>query len=316
MSLPSPALSVPSLLADQVSFNGVTMGNPPNTPFGITMFEGLGKPKVRSGNTSRPQTRGSYVGLNLLDTRTITLTMDIGPPFGAYSNLAGALAALRPAVSTEGVTEVPLWIQIPTLPLVACMARVTGFEPKWDIGADLGSLIRDVPLQFEATDSYFYGAPTNTASVSLGQSHTGFSFPLSFPLGFGGATNPNDMTVTNAGNVPCWPTLIFTGPCTNPVAQNLSLPGNPSVTLNAALNAGDQVVVDCDLGSILYYPAGSSVGQAQNGWLAAGSTFFAIAPSPTVLNGQNLIGCFSSDSGPVNGGLTVWSASAYDGLLG
>src|SRR5437588_9816756 len=115
MSLPSPLLSVPSLTVDQISFQGVTMGGV-GTPFGLTQLEGLDKPDVRSGNTDRPRTRGAFVGTNLLKTRTITATLDIGPPFGSYTNLAGAMNALRAAISTEGTTEYPLWFQMPDQP--------------------------------------------------------------------------------------------------------------------------------------------------------------------------------------------------------
>lgn len=522
MSLPSPALSVPTLAVDQAYFNGVTFGA--FTPFEWTKVEGIGKPKIRSGNTARPRTRGSFVGLNLLDTRTLTFTLDIGPistslpqltnlipdpsfafdtlgsapsstlwaqttsgsitantfavsnawaqtgsqslhiqgthsndstsesigaqtpsntipatagitytleatcnvaqggpgagivfslawytsgnsliststssvlsagqigvlsnsftatapattafvqvtitiqtvaanqiveyyldavalaatagaftyfdggtlgykwsgtagasssipqsgwgSFGPYgSNLAGALSAMRSACSTEGTTEYPLWIQLPNWPLVACMARVIGFDPPYDFEADLGGLgtglMKAVPLQFEATDSYVYSAPTKSTSISLPTPGSGLVFPLAFPLSFGGGSSPNMATVTNAGDVQCWPELVITGPCSNPTVQNLSIAGNPSININLILNAGDTLAIDCDMQSIIYTPSGQTVGAPYPQVLNSGSTFWPLNP------GNNVIAFNSSDSSPAAGTVAVWSASAYDGL--
>ena len=54
-------------------------------------------PNVRNGNTAAPRVHGSYIGLDLLDVRQPTVTLDLGPPYGAYGNLSGAMAALRTA---------------------------------------------------------------------------------------------------------------------------------------------------------------------------------------------------------------------------
>lgn len=307
MSLPSPLLSVPSLIVDQLSFQGVTLGN--GTPFGLKKLEGLEKPDVRSGNTDRPRKRGAFVGTNQLKTRTITATLDVGPPFGSYTTLAGAVAALRTVCSTEGETEYPLWVQMPNMPLMACMSRVIKKTLPWDITADIGSLLQNGSIQFEATDPYFYLAPTSAPSISLPTPGTGFTFPLSFNWSFGGGTPPNSYTAVNNGDVPCWPVLVITGPCLTPTVQNVSLPGAPSLTFGIQLNAGDQLVVDCDQESIVFYPAGQTIGAFYPEILQAGSTFFALPPGP------NTVTFNSADTSPVAGTLGLWFSSAYDGIL-
>lgn len=311
MSLPSPTLISPTLAVDQASFQGLTFGA--NTPFEWTAVEGLGKPKVRSGNTPRPRARGSFVGTNLLDVRTITFTLDIGPPFGSYSNLANAVGALRTAASTEGTTEYPLWIQVPNAPLVAAMARVTGFDPKYDFEADIGGtglgLMKGVPLQFECTDPYFYSAPTGSATVGLPTPGVGFTFPITFPLSFGGGTAANQTTVTNSGDVACWPVFVITGPCLNPSIQNTSITGNPVLFINQQLNAGDRLMIDCDLQSIMFFPSGQTTGAAYPQVLNAGSTFFGLVP------GANNLAFNSQDTSSVAGTLAVWNASAFDGIF-
>jgi len=284
-----------------------------NTAYEWTKLEGIGRPKVRTGNTPRPRTRGSFAGLNLLDTRTITFTLDIGPPFTPYVTLAAAVAALRAAASTEGTTEYPLWVQLPNTPLMAAMARVIGFDPPYDFEADVGGtgmgLMRGVPIQFEATDPYFYSAPTLSTSLALPSPGGGFSFPMTFPLSFGGGTGGNQATVTNSGDVTCWPVLVITGPCLNPQIQNTSINGNPLISINQQLNTGDQLVIDCDQQTIVYFPSGQSTGAAASQVLNAGSTFFGLVPGP------NFLSFNSQDVSPASGSLAVWNASAFDGLL-
>lgn len=310
MSLPAPTLTVPTLLGDQMSYQGVTMGYPPNTPYGITELDGLTKPQSRSGNTPRPRTRGSFIGLNLLPTRKVTATLDIGPPFGSYSTLAGAVGALRTASATEGTTEYPLWIQLPQFPLVCTMCRVVNKDLKWNFVADAGQLVQGATIQWESTDPYLYSAPTQSGTVGLPTPGTGFAFPITFPFSFGGGTTANELTVTNNGDVDCWPVLVITGPCLNPTVTNGSVAGNPELAFNIQMNSGDQLVVDCDMQTILYYASGSSVGVPYPQILNPGSTFFAVPGG-----GSSSIAFNSSDTSPASGTLTVWWADAYDGLL-
>jgi hypothetical protein len=310
VALPSPALSAPSLLGDQIKFQGLTLGNPPNTPFGLTQLENLDKPDVRSGNQDRAQQRGAFIGANQLKTRTFTTTLDIGPPFGSYTNLAGAIAAFRAMTSTEGAVEYPLWVQIPGFPLVCTLARVLKSNVKWDITADLGHLVQGATVQFESTDPYLYSAPTVATTIALPTPGGGFSFPLTFPFSFGGGTTPNQATIVNHGNVPCWPTLVIAGPCLNPTVGNPSIMGTPTVSLNIQLNTGDLLYVDCDLGSVVFYPSGGTSGTPLPNIVNPGSEFFSIPP------GSSLVTFNSADVAPVAGTCTVWSASAYSGLLG
>jgi hypothetical protein len=317
VSLPSPTLTTPSLSADQIQFqnSGLLMGV--GTVYGLSKLEGLDKPNVRSGNTARAQTRGSFIGVNLLDTRTITLTLDVGPllgGYGTYGTLAGALAALTDVCSTEGVTEYPLWIKLPNGSQWCCMARCLKKSVPWDITADLGGLVKGASVQFEATDPYFYSAPTLNPSVGLPSPSQGLTFTktttagVAVPLVFGGGATPNELTCTNSGNVPCYPLLVITGPCTNPTVTNLSVPGVPELQFSVAMNTGDMMVIDCDAESVTYYSAGSSIGASRLSALIPGSSWFSIIP------GANVLAFNSSDSTSVAGTLSVYYASATDGL--
>jgi hypothetical protein len=61
----------------------------------------------------------------------------------------------------------------------------------------------------------------------------------------------------------------------------------------------------------MFFPSGSTVGSPQPQILQPNSTFFAIPGG-----GSSVLAFNSGDTSPAAGTLAVWSANAYDGLLG
>lgn len=281
----------------------------PNTPFEFTKMQGLDLPNIRNGDSSRPRTRGQYVGLDIMDFRDITLTLDVGPPFSSFSTLQGALSALRAVTNTQGTTEYPLWVQMPNLGLLVTMCRCRKRNIPVDIVFSNGSMAQNVSLQFHSTDPYFYASPTLDPTAGLPGPAGGFSFPLTFPLTFGAGVSPNTVTAVNTGDAPCYPQLVISGTCTSPSVTNLSMPGVPSLAFDIELFAGDELVIDLDLQSATYYPSGSSVGQTALATLEAGSNWFAFLP------GTNLISFNSQAPITDTGILTVNWASAYSSVV-
>lgn len=281
----------------------------PNTPFEFKKFEGLDLPNIRNGDSSRPRTRGQYVGLDIMDFRDTTLTLDVGPPFGTYSNLAGALAALRAVTNTQGTTEYPLWLQMPNIGLLVTMCRCRKRNIPVDIVFSNGSLAQNVSLQFRSSDPYWYSSPTLDPSAGLPGPAGGFTFPLTFPLTFGAGVAPNTLTAINTGDAPCYPQLVISGPCLAPSMTNLSMPGVPTLVFDIQLFAGDELVVDLDMQSAMYFPSGSSVGQTALATLEPNSNWWALLP------GTNIIGFNSSDPILDTGTLTVNWASAFSSVV-
>lgn len=313
MPVPSPSLAGPSSLPpDGMYFEGVQLG--PTTPFQLKKLEGLDLPDQRSGNVNWSMWPGASVGSLQSNTRKITLTLDVGPlsagSYGAYGSLAAATKALVAACSTSGTTEYPLWIQLPGMPFVCTYARVLKTNFPWDITADLGGLLQNGTIQFECTDPYLYSAPSTSTSLGLSGPVGGFTFPLGFNLSFGGGSGGgNSATITNSGDVTCWPTLVITGPCLNPSISNSSIIGNPTISTSISLNAGDQLWIDCRLGAITLFPSGSTVGSPSQYVLNPGSEYFGLPP------GSSSVTFNSADTSSVAGTLAVWSASAFDALL-
>ena len=314
MSFPSPSVTPPTFTQyPSIQFQG-PLGN---VTFGPAPFylndgnlDGIFMPNIRNGDTAAPRTHGSYVGLDLLDVRDVTITIDIGPPFGSYTNLPGAQAALRNALTPSGNLEYPLFLQLSSSsPMLVMMARPRKRGGDVDLAYVIGHLARKIPMQFHATDPTLYAAGTQDPSVGVPAPLGGFSFPMSFNLSFGGGVEYGLITVTNSGDMPCYPIITFTGPCTSPALANASLTGNPYLQfLVGMMNTGDQLIVNTDpkYPSAVYYSNGSTVGSDVMYTLSQGSSWWAIGPMQS-----NQLQFTTQDTEAVTGSCTVDWTSGY-----
>lgn len=272
-------------------------------------------PDVRTGDTNAPRAFGQYAGIDLLGSRDITITIDIGPPFGSYTNLAGALAALRTALTPTGTTENPLFFQLPSGPSsgavgatqYVAMVRPRKRTGKIDFAAENGQLMRGVVMQFHATDPTIYAAQTLNPSTNVPPPLGGFSFNLSFPLSFGGGTEAGLIDVTNAGDIPCYPQFIVAGPCTYPTITNTTMASLPFIQFQVIMNTGDTLTINTDpkYRSAIYLAAGTTQGVSRLYTLSSGSAWFALAP------GLNAIDFTTLDVTSVAGYLTMNWTSSY-----
>ncbi len=308
MAFPSPSQTPPTLSDWFVSYNGLTMGPTADgtSPYVITQIEGLDLPTIRSKDVGRPRDHGELIGLDVYGGRTFTVDLWMQTD---GTSLQSAQKALAAATEDGLTTELPFWFKLPNLPTMAIMARVRRRTMALDL--DYGAALVGKPvIQFHATDPRIYAAPTNSDTVSLGTPVSGFSFPITFPLSFGGGST-STLSLDNSGNTEMRPILTFTGPVTNPAATNSSISGNPTLTFSNPTQtgytvlSGDTLVVDLDLHTITYYTGGAGVGASRADWLVSGSTWWNL---PT---GTNLINFSSTDSTTVAGTLTADWASAY-----
>src|ERR1017187_891607 len=113
---PPPGTSVPTLAPYQLNYNGLTMG--PGTVFEFQKLEGFDMPTVRTGDAGRARDHGLFIGLDLMGGREITVTGDmLATSSTAWANLAGATVP-------GGVSEQPLYVNLPVFGTLVCMARV------------------------------------------------------------------------------------------------------------------------------------------------------------------------------------------------
>lgn len=303
-----PTTTPPSLTTGQYSYNGVTLG--PSTPYKVTKVTGLDLPQIRSGDSARGRDHGELVGIDLYGGRNVTASLDVSS--SGSTTLAAALADLAAATEVGLTTEQPLWVAPPNLPILGTLCRIRKRSIPWDNTFMIGELVQSAALMWHSTDPFLYGT-VQTATVGLGSPTTGMTFPATFPMSFG-ATQPNSITVPNSGNAETRPVLIITGPVTNPSIENSTVSGAPAITITNPTQtgytvlAGDQLVVDMDLHTVLYYSGGigsGTSGASRRNWIVYGSQWWTLG------TGSNLIRFSSSDSSSVAGTLEVQWASAY-----
>lgn len=301
MAFPAPSVSVPSLASQwQFSFQGLTIGGV-NPAYNLTNIAGLELPDVRTGDAARPRDPGMFIGLDVLPGREITLTGDMSPD---GTSLQHAWNAFATATVPTGVTENPLFVNLPGYGTLVTMARPRKRNMPVDIQFALG-LLAKFTVMFASSDPRWYTTPTLNPTVGLPSPTAGFTFPFSFPLAFGSGTVAGVINATNSGNIEMRPVLVITGPCTYPSITNASWPGAPTLQFGVSMATGDQLVIDTDLKTATYYTAGSTAGSTRLSTIQPGSAWWTLLP------GSNTIQFLSKDSTSVAGTLTVEYASAY-----
>jgi Phage tail protein len=161
------------------------------------------------------------------------------------------------------------------------MARIRKRQMPRNIELALGGLGK-VALMFAADDPRWY-AQTQQASVTPPTKTAGFSFPMKFPLSFGGGSVAGSLAVTNAGNIETRPLLIVEGPCESPSITNITAEGSPNLQFNLTIASGAKLVIDTDFHTATYYTAGTTLGSTRLGTLAYGSEWFTLGVGTSTL---------------------------------
>ncbi len=301
MPFPSPALTPPTLAPYQMSYLGLAFGGVvPGTPYQFQSYD-ISPPDVQGGDAQRALDEGEFGGMDILPGRDTIYTVVAISDGISLEHSRQALGAVL--AGPAGAVEQPLYFQTPS-GLYACMAKPRKFKYGIDITTLLGKGTL-VSGMLHSTDPRWYAAPTKTATVGLPAPLGGLHFPVTFPATFGGGGVGGILQISNNGTFEMRPIFVVTGPCLNPVIQNLSLPGAPALRFSLSLNAGDTLTIDTDFQSIIYTPAGTTIGSSRRNALVASSTWFNLPP------GLNQIEFTTGDGVQVAGTLTVQSADAY-----
>lgn len=235
--------------------------------------------------------------------------------FAQTTTLAENTASLRNALSPRGTIEDPLFINVNGTTYVT-LARVRKDNIPVDISYDLGGLAQNVAVQLHATDPYFYSTPTLAPLASLATPSGGYSYPLAYPLSYGGGSAGNVIPAYNQGNVECYPIFVFTGPCTYPYVSNLTT--GDALYFDITLNSGDKLVVNTDIPhSAFYYQNGSTTPVSRLNVLGTSSSWWSLPPAtgPNAVNGGvSTVQFNSQDTTAVAGTLEMQYASAYSSI--
>ena len=307
MSFPSPSLSPPSLENFQFSYNGLKMGA--STPFGVLQAEGLNLPDVRNGDTNWPRDHGQALGLDLMGGADIILDLWVK---SNGTSVQSAQLELAEATAVRPSEEIPLWFQLPNLPLlcVMCRPRKRPFKIESDYAA--GNIAKP-ELLLHRTDPRIYGAG-QASTLTLATPTGGLAFPTGFPLTFS-STTPSTVVLAN-GNTEMRPQVVFTGPITNPTVENGTIASSPFVKIvnpeetSYTVLAGDQLLLDLGTPHLaLYYAGGIALGNEPNdvmSWVTSTSTWWDLLP------GNNTVRFYSNDASNPGGTATINWAPAYE----
>jgi len=269
-----------------MAYNGVTIGMP--TVFGIIEVDGMDLPPVQSGDQQRARDHGEFIGLDMMAGRDITITGDFVAGTGLTMEQTGYF--LSTSITNwvwGGSTELPLWFQWPSFPVLCAMARPRKRTVNVDLQYTLG--LGNFALSFHATDPRFYSQGKAITSTGVG----------------GPAPGGNPITINFLGNTDMRPQLTLKGPLTTPTVGN----GVWGITLNRNLASTDVMVIDLDLHLVTLN------GAAARATIASSSVWPSYTnniPGLFYSGGVSTIGVSSADSGPTVGStLTVTYADAY-----
>jgi hypothetical protein len=206
---PSPSLTPPTLEDFQWEYNGLVMGA--GTPFGVLGVEGLDLAEIRSGDVNWPRDHGQAMGLDLYGGRDIIFDLWMKTD---GTSLQAAQLELAAATVVGPNEEFPLWIQLPTLPILCVMCRPR--KRKMKVDSDYAAAQVGKPeLSLHATDPRIYGEGVETEIKPNHPSTT--------------------KTLDNTGNTEMRPIAVFTGPLARPTIKNKAIAGEPFLTISRAI---------------------------------------------------------------------------------
>jgi hypothetical protein len=228
-----------STISSLVGADGTTVTFNGNSGLLLTDVSGFDSPNIRTNVEDLPETDGAIAGNSYLGQRPITLSGEIIGVDAAVRNqlivsLQRAARGLRSNATLYGSPSglVPMQASLRVVNL-----RVTG---QWKKAFQLQAICADPRMYSQALNS-----STLTQSGMTGSS--GASFPLAFPINFGGGSGASvAVNLTNAGNFSAPATIRIAGPITDPHVTNaatletLYLDSSGGLTLAA----GEYVEID------------------------------------------------------------------------
>ncbi|WP_438491886.1 phage distal tail protein [Streptomyces asiaticus] len=235
---------MPELAEWQIEVAGVLLG--PGTDIPVSEVEGLGAPEFRTQDVDNPVGDGALAGVDLYGTRTVRIEAGIrtlGAPGRALDLLARLQqAAGDPAVRTTAGAQTVLRLRWPGRSTRRLYGRLRGVEATSTAKALHGWI--PLAIEFTALDPRFHADDASALTLALSADGLGgFRAPLVAPLTTGVAI-PDERRgwVRNDGDLPAWPSLRITGPCTNPRIRHVE--SGQVIELSIALKRGEWIDIE------------------------------------------------------------------------
>jgi len=221
-----PLTDPPSLDDYQWYFNGVTFGA--DTPIGVLNVEGLDLAEIRNGDVSWPRDYGQSLGLDLFGGRDVIFDLWMKTD---GSSLQATQLELAAATNIKPNEEMPLWFQLPNLPILCVMCRPRKRPGKIESDYAAANIYKP-ELAFHATDPRIYGAGKEASWGTGDEPETGTTY-----------------SATNDGNTEMRPILQIAGPVLRPAIQNLTLADTPTLRFSPVFESEEPTV---EAGQVLW----------------------------------------------------------------
>lgn len=224
----------------EFELRGLLMG--PGGVWQVREIEGLGTPPFRTSDSPRPVQHGEFPGLDLLEGRTVRLSLLTEHADSAVlRDRADELTrAWAPADGDAGERDVPLHIR----PLGDRKEVVFGRPRRCTIRLEVDLFEAEIlaaDVEYRAQDPRRYSATESSVSVSPPVTSAGRTYDLTFDRAYGAGTS-GTVTATNVGNFGTFPVWTIDGPLTNIDLENATVGKTVSIAISLAV--GDMLEVD------------------------------------------------------------------------
>jgi hypothetical protein len=212
---------------------------------------------VRPSRGSRPGRDGDWQGQTYLSGRTLVAHGACFAPDRLTLRAARDrfMAAVAPRHGIRVVSN--------EVPARSVLGEIDA-QPLW---TSLNESQASFSVSIHAESPFKQGQVLTSSPLPVLADSGGLSFPVTFPPALGGQSA---IEITPDGNTDSWPTLIITGPMTNPVATLVET--GQIVAYNLTIARGQQLIVDTDTGVAL-------LGQTlARGAQSLDTDFFPLAP--------------------------------------
>ena len=205
-----------------------------SSPFvDITVVSGLDNASYRVTEREREGMDGGFIDALYEKMRLIVLEGVI------YNATETYLDQLKANFAPMAIVQ-PFYFRHPVVGERIVYAKSYGINFKIDSRRPLG--VVSFQIQLKAEDPTIWGSLISGSTI-IGGASTGYGFPMSFPLGFGGTSSTNGtVTIINAGNKDADATFTIIGDVTNPAISNDTT--GQKLTFGITLTPTDSLVVN------------------------------------------------------------------------
>ncbi|WP_406296178.1 phage tail family protein [Embleya sp. NBC_00888] len=229
----------------QVQWGELLIG--PGTPLhlaaeGLTGWFDL--PELDSSDAPRPWQHGSWTGARWAQPRVIGASVWL---LGEDRDDTARALDLFARATAPGRDEQWLAVRIHGRTHIA-KARLHQRALPADRQLVVGNVAK-AAVQWICADPHRYELAEQSATTPLPRRGAGMTYPLNYPLVYGGTTVTGSVLAVNSGNTPAWSAITITGPVRQPRLVNRTT--GLTLEYDLILGPGERLAVDTSEGTVV-----------------------------------------------------------------